>query len=122
MEEGQELENKAVEELLKGGGGKGKRGKTRAETMRPTGQRKYPLAGTNRKFLINIIKSTVLAAHKEQEHEQSEDSKEPMKIQDQKEVNPKKLISHPNKHSVHPARGRVGYTSPKETGLPMGQV
>nr|XP_045011446.1 protein POLR1D-like [Jaculus jaculus] len=110
MEEDQELERKAIEELLK----EAKRGKTRAETMGPMGWMKCPLAGTNKRFLINTIKST-LPSHKEQEHEQKEDSKEPVKSRDQKEANPKKHRSHhPYKHSLHPGRGRVGYSPPRK--------
>ncbi|XP_048197554.1 protein POLR1D-like isoform X1 [Perognathus longimembris pacificus] len=94
MEEDQELERKAIEELLK----EAKRGKTRAETMGPMGWMKCPLAGTNKRFLINTIKNT-LPSHKEQDQEQKEGSKEPAKHQDQKEANPKKHRSHPYKHS-----------------------
>lgn len=62
---GPELCEKEVEELLK----EAKRGKARAETMGPMGWMKCPLAGTNKRFLINTIKNT-LPSHKEQDHEQ----------------------------------------------------
>ncbi|XP_026643133.1 protein POLR1D-like [Microtus ochrogaster] len=97
MEEDQELERKAIEELLK----EAKRGKTRAETMGPMGWMKCPLAGTNKRFLINTIKNT-LPSHKEQDHEQKEGSKEPDQSQDQKET--KKHRSHSSKRSLHSAR------------------
>ncbi|XP_051061113.1 protein POLR1D isoform X2 [Phodopus roborovskii] len=100
MEEDQELERKAIEELLK----EAKRGKTRAETMGPMGWMKCPLAGTNKRFLINTIKNT-LPSHKEQEHEQKEGSKEPSQSQDQKETNSKKHRSRSSKRSLHSARG-----------------
>ncbi|XP_025730937.1 protein POLR1D-like isoform X1 [Callorhinus ursinus] len=99
MEEDQELERKAIEELLK----EAKRGKTRAETMGPMGWMKCPLAGTNKRFLINTIKNT-LPSHKEQDPEQKEGSKEPAKSQSQKEENRKKHRGHPYKHSFQ-ARG-----------------
>ncbi|KAI1241958.1 hypothetical protein IHE44_0005468 [Lamprotornis superbus] len=64
---------KAVEELLK----EAKRGRTRAETMGAMGWLKCPLAGTNKRFLINTIKNT-LPSQKEQdqEREQKEDEGE----------------------------------------------
>lgn len=90
---------KAIEELLK----EAKRGKTRAETMGPMGWMKCPLAGTNKRFLINTIKNT-LPSHKEQDHEQKEGNKEPGQSQDQKETNSKKHRSHSSKRSLHSAR------------------
>ncbi|XP_029415520.1 protein POLR1D-like [Nannospalax galili] len=109
MEEDQELERKAIEELLK----EAKRGKTRAETMGPMGWMKCPLAGTNKRFLINTIKNT-LPSQKEQDHEQKESSKKPVKSQDPKETNSKKHRSHPYKHSLHPARGSRGCSPPRK--------
>ncbi|XP_022376355.1 uncharacterized protein LOC111158550 [Enhydra lutris kenyoni] len=105
MEEDQELERKAIEELLK----EAKRGKTRAETMGPMGWMKCPLAGTNKRFLINTIKNT-LPSHKEQDPEQKEGSKEPSKSQSQKEENRKQHRGHPYKPSFQ-ARG-AGSHSP----------
>ncbi|XP_037656217.1 protein POLR1D-like [Choloepus didactylus] len=104
MEEDQELERKAIEELLK----EAKRGKTRAETMGPMGWMKCPLAGTNKRFLMNTIKNT-LPPHKEQDHEQKESNKEPVKNQNQKEENPKKHRTHPYKPSFR-ARSRGSYS------------
>uniref|UniRef100_A0A2K5RWY2 RNA polymerase I and III subunit D n=1 Tax=Cebus imitator TaxID=2715852 RepID=A0A2K5RWY2_CEBIM len=112
MEEDQEPERKAIEELLK----EAKRGKTRAETMGPAGWMKCPLAGTNKRFLINTIKNT-LPSHKEQDHEQKEGDKEPAKSQAQKEEKPKKhrssvsyspprKRSSQDKHERRPSRGR----------------
>ncbi|XP_023596712.1 protein POLR1D-like [Trichechus manatus latirostris] len=108
MEEDQELERKAIEELLK----EAKRGKTRAETMGPMGWMKCPLAGTNKRFLINTIKNT-LPSHKEQDHEQKEDNKESVKSQPQKEGSPKKHRTHPYKHSVQ-ARSRARHSPPRK--------
>ena len=68
---------------------------------------KCPLAGTNKRFLINTIKNT-LPSHKEQDHEQKEDSKEPAKSQSQKEEGRQKHRSHPYKHSVHTRRSPPG--------------
>ncbi|EFB19746.1 hypothetical protein PANDA_016990, partial [Ailuropoda melanoleuca] len=90
---------KAIEELLK----EAKRGKTRAETMGPMGWMKCPLAGTNKRFLINTIKNT-LPSHKEQDPEQKEGSKEPAKSQSQKEESRKQQRGHPYKHGLQ-ARG-----------------
>nr|XP_012326498.1 uncharacterized protein LOC105730067 isoform X2 [Aotus nancymaae] len=103
-----EKRRKAIEELLK----EAKRGKTRAETMGPMGWMKCPLAGTNKRFLINTIKNT-LPSHKEQDHEQKEGDKEPAKSQAQEEENPKKHRSHPYKHSFH-ARGSLSYSPPRK--------
>ncbi|XP_027631344.1 protein POLR1D-like [Tupaia chinensis] len=94
IEEDQELERKAIEELLK----EVKRGKTRAETMGPMGWVKCPLAEMNKRFLINTIKNT-LPSRKDQDQEQKEGSKEPAKSQDQKEESLTKHRSHPYKHS-----------------------
>ncbi|KAL6068450.1 hypothetical protein STEG23_028481 [Scotinomys teguina] len=106
MEEDQELERKAIEELLK----EARRGKTRAETMGPMGWMKCPLAGTNKRFLINTIKNT-LPPHKEQDHEQKEGSKEPGQSQEQKEGSSKKHRSHSSRRSLHSARG---YSPPRK--------
>ncbi|XP_012326498.2 protein POLR1D isoform X2 [Aotus nancymaae] len=103
-----EKRRKAIEELLK----EAKRGKTRAETMGPMGWMKCPLAGTNKRFLINTIKNT-LPSHKEQDHEQKEGDKEPAKSQAQEEENPKKHRSHPYKHSFR-ARGSLSYSPPRK--------
>ncbi|KAB0372967.1 hypothetical protein FD755_015720, partial [Muntiacus reevesi] len=71
------------------------------------GGMKCPLAGTNKRFLINTIKNT-LPSHKEQDHEQKEGSKEPAKSQSQKEEGRQKHRSHPYKHSVHARRSPPG--------------
>ncbi|XP_027983955.1 protein POLR1D isoform X1 [Eptesicus fuscus] len=108
MEEDQELERKAIEELLK----EAKRGKTRAETMGPMGWMKCPLAGTNKRFLINTIKNT-LPSQKEQDPEQKEGDEEPAKSQSQKEESRKKHRAHPYKHSFQ-ARGTVSHSPPRK--------
>ncbi|KAK6486192.1 protein POLR1D-like [Huso huso] len=54
MADEQELEKKAVEELLK----EAKRGKVRAETMGPAGWVKCPLRSTNKRFLLNTLRNT----------------------------------------------------------------
>uniref|UniRef100_A0A2K5RX15 Uncharacterized protein n=1 Tax=Cebus imitator TaxID=2715852 RepID=A0A2K5RX15_CEBIM len=96
MEEDQEPERKAIEELLK----EAKRGKTRAETMGPAGWMKCPLAGTNKRFLINTIKNT-LPSHKEQDHEQKEGDKEPAKSQAQKEENFRSVSYSPPRKRIN---------------------
>ncbi|XP_070263532.1 protein POLR1D-like [Myotis yumanensis] len=108
MEEDQELERKAIEELLK----EAKRGKTRAETMGPMGWMKCPLAGTNKRFLINTIKNT-LSSQKEQDHEQKEGEEETAKSQNQKEESRKKHRAHPYKPSFQ-ARGTVSHSPPRK--------
>jgi hypothetical protein len=74
---------------------------------------KCPLAGTNKRFLINTIKNT-LPSHKEQDHEQKEGSKEPGKSQDQKEASGKKYRSHSYKRSLHSSRGSAGCSPPRK--------
>ncbi|XP_036084281.1 protein POLR1D-like isoform X3 [Rousettus aegyptiacus] len=108
MEEDQELERKAVEELLK----EAKRGKARAETMGPMGWMKCPLAGTNKRFLINTIKNT-LPSHKEQDHEQKEGGEEAPKSQAQKEESRKPHRAHPYKHGAQ-ARGAGRHSPPRK--------
>nr|XP_030738477.1 protein POLR1D-like isoform X1 [Globicephala melas] len=112
MEDDQELERKAIEELLK----EAKRGKTRAETMGPMGWMKCPLVGTNKRFLINTIKNT-LPSQKEQDQEQKEGSEEPAKSQDQKEGSRQKHRTHPYKHRVH-ARGPARHSPPGKRRSP----
>ncbi|XP_030625803.1 protein POLR1D [Chanos chanos] len=51
-----ELERKAVEELLK----ETKRARTRAETMGPAGWLKCPLRSTNKRFLVNTLRSSIV--------------------------------------------------------------
>ncbi|XP_051018827.1 protein POLR1D-like [Acomys russatus] len=72
--------------------------------MGPMGWMKCPLAGTNKRFLINTIKNT-LPSHKEQDQDQKESDKEPSKSQDQKETSGKKHRSHSYKRSLHSTRG-----------------
>ncbi|XP_074838308.1 protein POLR1D isoform X2 [Carettochelys insculpta] len=109
MEEDLELERKAVEELLK----EAKRGKTRAETMGAMGWMKCPLAGTNKRFLINTIKNT-LPSQKEQdqEDEQEEDNKQPESSENRKEEKPKKHRIYPYTPSFK-SRRKVSYSPPR---------
>ncbi|XP_036032157.1 protein POLR1D-like [Onychomys torridus] len=74
---------------------------------------KCPLAGTNKRFLINTIKNT-LPSHKEQDHEQKEGNKEPGQSQDQKETSSKTHRSHSSKRSLHSPRGSVGHSPPRK--------
>ncbi|XP_036084280.1 protein POLR1D-like isoform X2 [Rousettus aegyptiacus] len=102
------VSRKAVEELLK----EAKRGKARAETMGPMGWMKCPLAGTNKRFLINTIKNT-LPSHKEQDHEQKEGGEEAPKSQAQKEESRKPHRAHPYKHGAQ-ARGAGRHSPPRK--------
>ncbi|XP_056306548.1 protein POLR1D-like [Danio aesculapii] len=54
--EDSELERKAVEELLK----EANRAKARVETMGPAGWMKCPLGSTNKRFLLNTLRSSAL--------------------------------------------------------------
>ncbi|KAE8279881.1 Protein POLR1D, isoform 2 [Larimichthys crocea] len=56
MAEDNELEKRAVEELLR----ETDRARVRAETMGPTGWLKCPLHSTNKRFLLNTLRSTGL--------------------------------------------------------------
>ncbi|KAL6097842.1 polr1d [Pungitius sinensis] len=56
MAEENELEKRAVEELLK----ETDRARVRAETMGPAGWLKCPLRSTNKRFLLNTLRSTGL--------------------------------------------------------------
>uniref|UniRef100_A0A8C8SQ65 DNA-directed RNA polymerases I and III subunit RPAC2 n=1 Tax=Pelusios castaneus TaxID=367368 RepID=A0A8C8SQ65_9SAUR len=109
MEEDLELERKAVEELLK----EAKRGKTRAETMGAMGWMKCPLAGTNKRFLINTIKNTLPSQKEEdQEHEEEEDTKKPEPSESRNEEKSKKRRTYPYTPSFQ-ARRRVSYSPPR---------
>ncbi|XP_028290520.1 protein POLR1D [Gouania willdenowi] len=59
MAEDDELEKRAVEELLK----ETDRARLRAETMGPAGWLKCPLRSTNKRFLLNTLRSTGLQRH-----------------------------------------------------------
>lgn len=56
MAEDSELERRAVEELLR----ETDRARVRAETMGPAGWLKCPLRSTNKRFLLNTLRSTGL--------------------------------------------------------------
>ncbi|XP_041824249.1 protein POLR1D-like [Melanotaenia boesemani] len=56
MAEENELEKRAIEELLK----ETDRARVRAETMGPAGWLKCPLQSTNKRFLLNTLRSTGL--------------------------------------------------------------
>ncbi|XP_072467901.1 protein POLR1D isoform X1 [Notamacropus eugenii] len=105
---GKDPARKAIEELLK----EAKRGKTRAETMGPMGWMKCPLAGTNKRFLLNTLKNT-LPSQKEQDQEQKGDKKEAEPSQNRKEENSKKHRTHPYKHNFQ-SRRRVSYSPPRK--------
>ncbi|XP_024078394.1 protein POLR1D-like isoform X2 [Terrapene carolina triunguis] len=81
--------------------------------MGAMGWMKCPLAGTNKRFLINTIKNT-LPSQKEQdeEHEQEEDSKPPEPSESRKEEKPKKHRTYPYTPSFQ-ARRRVSYSPPR---------
>lgn len=68
--------------------------------MGPMSWMKCPLAGTNKIFLISLIKNTPALPQKTVRTK--EDSKEPAKSQSQKEEGRQKHRSHPAKHSVRP--------------------
>lgn len=74
---------------------------------------KCPLAGTNKRFLINTIKNT-LPSQKEQdqEREQKEDDKESERNKSRKEEKPKKHRIHPYTPSFQ-SRRRVSYSPPR---------
>uniref|UniRef100_A0A3B3BN41 Si:ch211-140b10.6 n=1 Tax=Oryzias melastigma TaxID=30732 RepID=A0A3B3BN41_ORYME len=54
MAEDNDLEKRAIEELLK----ETDRARVRAETMGPAGWLKCPLRSTNKRFLLNTLRST----------------------------------------------------------------
>ncbi|XP_018425753.1 PREDICTED: pre-mRNA-splicing factor 38B-like [Nanorana parkeri] len=96
MEE--ELERKAVEELLK----EAQRGKDRAETMGPMGWMKCPLVNTNKRFLINTIKNT-LPSDREKRRRRSPDEKE-SRDRSQERRYSRKHSAHPYKRSEESKR------------------
>ncbi|KAM4606760.1 uncharacterized protein ACJ7VT_016894 [Polymixia lowei] len=59
MADESELEKRAVEELLR----ETNRARVRAETMGPAGWMKCPLRSTNKRFLLNTLRSTGLQRH-----------------------------------------------------------
>ncbi|KAG9491893.1 protein POLR1D [Eleutherodactylus coqui] len=93
MKEEEELERKAVEELLK----EAKRGKDRAETMGPMGWMKCPLASTNKRFLINTIKNT-LPSDREKHDRRAQDEEDTRNHSGERRRS-EKHSSHPYKRS-----------------------
>ncbi|XP_025930115.1 protein POLR1D [Apteryx rowi] len=81
--------------------------------MGAMGWLKCPLAGANKRFLINTIKNT-LPSQKEQDqgHEPKEVSKEPDPNKSRKEEKPKKRRIHPYTPSFQ-SRRRVSYSPPR---------
>ncbi|RMC07258.1 hypothetical protein DUI87_16715 [Hirundo rustica rustica] len=74
---------------------------------------KCPLAGTNKRFLINTIKNTLPSQkEQEQEREQKEDDKESEPNKSRKEEKPKKRRIHPYTPSFQ-SRRRVSYSPPR---------
>ncbi|MEQ2194781.1 hypothetical protein XENOCAPTIV_002945 [Xenoophorus captivus] len=67
MAEDNELEKRAVEELLR----ETDRARVRAETMGPAGWLKCPLQSTNKRFLLNTLRSTDLQRHSDMSRSRS---------------------------------------------------
>ncbi|XP_072306917.1 uncharacterized protein [Eucyclogobius newberryi] len=67
MEEDNDLEKRAIEELLK----ETDRGRERAETMGPTGWLKCPLKSTNKRFLLNTLRSSSLQRRSDESNSES---------------------------------------------------
>ncbi|XP_073687303.1 uncharacterized protein [Garra rufa] len=98
-----ELEKKAVEELLK----EASRAKVRAETMGPTGWIKCPLGSTNKRFLLNTLRSSALtrqptnqrASERERDEHRYKRACEKHRNTDCEKCNHKKDNSHRRYHS-----------------------
>ncbi|CAL1596969.1 unnamed protein product [Knipowitschia caucasica] len=67
MGEDNDLEKRAIEELLR----ETDRARVRAETMGPTGWLKCPLKSTNKRFLLNTLRSTGLKRRSDEESSSS---------------------------------------------------
>ncbi|XP_068121111.1 protein POLR1D [Hyperolius riggenbachi] len=93
MKEEDELEKKAVEELLK----EAKRGKDRAETMGPMGWMKCPVASTNKRFLINTIKNTLPPGREKRSRRSHEEQESRDRSQEPRRST--KHTAHPYKRS-----------------------
>ncbi|TRY76065.1 hypothetical protein DNTS_012282 [Danionella cerebrum] len=97
MDEG-ELERRAVEELLK----EANRAKARAETMGPAGWMKCPLGSTNKRFLLNTLRSSTLERTSERErdeHRYKRSSDGKYRDKDYEKITHKKHSSHRRSHS-----------------------
>ncbi|OCT96073.1 protein POLR1D [Xenopus laevis] len=103
-----ELERKAVEELLK----EAKRGKIRAETMGAMGWMKCPLAPTNKRFLINTIKNT-LPAKREKDCSTKNEQKESEDRCSEK--------GHSRKHRTHPYKSSTRSRKEKSHSPPRSK-
>ncbi|KAI2648989.1 Protein POLR1D, isoform 2 [Labeo rohita] len=98
-----ELERKAVEELLK----ETSRAKVRAETMGATGWMKCPLGSTNKRFLLNTLRSSALtrqpanqrASERERDEHKYKRACEKHRNTDCEKCNHKKDYTHRRYHS-----------------------
>ncbi|XP_051738201.1 protein POLR1D-like [Ctenopharyngodon idella] len=92
-----ELERKAVEELLK----EANRAKVRAQTMGPAGWMKCPLGSTNKRFLLNTLRSSALTRTSERGRDEHRYNRacEKHRNTDCEKCNYKKVNSHRRHHS-----------------------
>ncbi|XP_043929209.1 protein POLR1D [Protopterus annectens] len=110
MDNDAELERKAVEEILN----EAKRGRIRAETMGPSGWMKSPVCSTNKRFLVNTIRSTLPPQRQPSSKHKERDPKADMSLRkSRKEDNSKNHHFHPykrnqqsRKKSISPTRSR----------------
>ncbi|XP_056104762.1 protein POLR1D-like [Rhinichthys klamathensis goyatoka] len=93
-----ELERKAVEELLK----EANRAKVRAQTMGPAGWMKCPLGSTNKRFLLNTLRSSALTRSSERGRDEHKYNRvcERHRKTDCEKCNHKKVESHRG-HNSH---------------------
>ncbi|XP_067233526.1 protein POLR1D-like [Chanodichthys erythropterus] len=92
-----ELERKAVEELLK----EANRAKVRAQTMGPAGWMKCPLGSTNKRFLLNTLRSSALSRTSDRGRDEHRYNRacEKHRNTDCEKCNHKKVDSHRRPHS-----------------------
>ncbi|XP_043081747.1 protein POLR1D-like [Puntigrus tetrazona] len=98
-----ELERKAVEELLK----ETSRAKVRAETMGATGWMKCPLGSTNKRFLLNTLRTSAVrgqpahqrASERDRDEHRYKRACEKHRNTDCEKCNHKKDYSHRRHHS-----------------------
>ncbi|XP_075448311.1 protein POLR1D isoform X1 [Ascaphus truei] len=107
QEEEDELERKAVEELLK----EAKRGKTRVETMGAMGWMKCPLASTNKRFLVNTIKNT-LPPQREKEDGDKNDEEDSEEDHSKEKRHSRKPRTHPYTRNAHSGK-EESHSSPE---------
>ncbi|KAJ8375409.1 hypothetical protein SKAU_G00059890 [Synaphobranchus kaupii] len=124
MAEEQDLERKAVEELLR----EAARARVRAETMGPSGWARCPLQSTNKRFLLNTLQKTTMqhcserTGSSQSETRRPSDGRQtteprfrrPQRVQPSDEIRSRSPVKTQNSHQQDPLTEKHTYTDPPQ--------